>query len=142
MAAPASASPRGARPRAAPARPQLIWIDIEGAVRRPGLYSLPKDARVAAAVERAGGISSHANGAAVNLAAKLADGQQVFVPRRGQAGAAVAGAAAGGGAGVATPADAAGAGVATPPDAAGAGTGGQKISLSSATEAQLEQLDG
>jgi competence protein ComEA len=132
MAAPASASPRGARPRAAPPPPQLIWIDVEGAVRRPGLYSLPKGARVAAAVQRAGGLRSRANAAAVNLAAKLTDGQQVFVPRRGDAGAAAgsASAAAPGPVGAA----------ATP--AGGAGTAGQQISLSSATQAQLEELDG
>jgi competence protein ComEA len=133
MAAPASASPRGARPRAAPPPPQLIWIDVEGAVRRPGLYSLPKGARVAAAVQRAGGLRSHANGAAVNLAAKLADGQQVFVPRRGEAGAA-------GSAAAPAPAGSPGPDGATAAPAGGAG--GQQISLSSATQAQLEQLDG
>jgi competence protein ComEA len=136
MAAPAAASPRGARPRAAPPPPQLIWIDVEGAVRRPGLYSLPKGARVAAAVQHAGGLRSRANGAAVNLAAKLADGQQVFVPRLGDAG--VAGAAAGPAPGGASAAGALGSG----PAVGGAGTAGQQISLSSATQAQLEQLDG
>src|SRR6185503_15994841 len=82
MAAPASANPTRARPRAKP----VIWVDVAGAVRRPGLYSLPDGARVAAALERAGGVRRKADRAAVNLAAKLTDGQQVRVPERGAAG--------------------------------------------------------
>src|SRR5204863_9368706 len=109
MAAPVAARPSGGRPRAArppaarrPAQP-LIWIDVAGAVRRPGLYSLPAGARVAAALERAGGARAHADRAAVNLAAKLADGQQVFVPSRGHGGSTgSAGIGAAGSGGVAT----------------------------------------
>jgi competence protein ComEA len=153
MAAPASASPGGQRPRAAPPPPRqrLIWVDVAGAVRRPGLYSLPAGARVAAALERAGGARARANRAAVNLAAKLADGQQVFVPMQGRGGGATpaagggtAGAAAG--SAVAAPGvDASGAGV-TAAGAGGPAAGGAaidaRISLSNATQAQLEQLDG
>src|SRR4051794_41323533 len=88
MAAPASAKPVRPRPRAPDQTRPLIWVDVAGAVRRPGLYSLPAGARVAAALERAGGVRSRAERAAVNLAAKLADGQQVLVPLRGRTGAA------------------------------------------------------
>ena len=121
MAAPASASPASARPRAKP----VIWVDVAGAVRRPGLYSLPDGARVAAALDRAGGVGRRADRAAVNLAAKLTDGQQVFVPQRGPAGPA----------GAASGAPASG-------TSAGGASAGARISLSSATQAQLEQLDG
>jgi competence protein ComEA len=151
MAAPASASPAGARPRApAPAKP-LIWVDVAGAVRRPGLYSLPDGARVAAALERAGGVSGRAERAAVNLAAKLMDGQQVFVPARGAgAGGAAVGEAGGAGAGGAGGAGAGAAGAASGAGASGAGLSaggasggaGARISLSSATQSQLEELDG
>ena len=126
MAAPASANPVRARPRARP----VIWVDVAGSVRRPGLYSLPPGSRVAAALERAGGVGRRADRAAVNLAAKLADGQQVFVPMRGGAGASAgSGASASGGA------------AASGPGGAAAGASGT-ISLSAATQAQLEELDG
>jgi len=57
-------------------------VDVTGAVRRPGLYRLPEGSRVADALERAGGPTRKAFLEAVNLAAPLADGQQVLVPRK------------------------------------------------------------
>ncbi|MEA2492614.1 MAG: competence protein ComEA [Thermoleophilaceae bacterium] len=122
----AMAAPATGRPRAAAPKPS-IWVDVAGAVRRPGLYSLPWGARVAAAVELAGGVRSGADRAAVNLAAKLVDGQQILVPLRNGP---VRGAAPGS--------------VASAPAAgsASAGSASGPISLSSATQDQLEQLDG
>jgi competence protein ComEA len=75
---------------AAPARraAALLVVDVAGAVRRPGLYRLPQGSRVADAVARAGGPGANAEVALVNLAAPLADGEQVVVPRRGEADAA------------------------------------------------------
>jgi competence protein ComEA len=151
MAAPASANPARARSRAKP----VIWVDVAGAVRRPGLYSLPDGARVAAALERAGGVGRRADRAAVNLAAKLTDGQQVFVPVRGAVGGGAAGAAGsrGGAAGAAGPGG--GASTSGAPGTSGGASGGgasatsggaasagARVSLSTATQAQLEQLDG
>lgn len=72
-----------------------LFVHVVGAVRRPGLYRLSKGTRVADALARAGGVTAKAQVELVNLAAPLADGQQVVVPRRGSAGAAV-GAAPGG----------------------------------------------
>lgn len=92
-----------------------VVVDVAGAVRRPGVYRLPAGARVIDAVERAGGAAGQAQLEAVNLAARLADGQQVVVPGRGADGAAVA--------------------------EAGAGEAGP-ISLGSATVAQLDTIDG
>ncbi len=65
-----------------------VVVDVVGAVRRPGLYRLPQDSRIADAVTRAGGTTAKADLAQVNLAAPLADGEQVVVPQRGAPGAA------------------------------------------------------
>ena len=100
---------------------ERVYVHVAGRVRRPGLYRLAPGARVAAALERAGGPARGADLAAVNLAATVEDGQQVLVPRAGAPGAA-SGPAAGGAA----------------PGTAGAA----KLSLGSATPEQLDGLDG
>ncbi len=68
-------------------------VDVTGAVRRPGVYRMPAGSRVNDAVARAGGAAPGAELEAINLAARLADGQQVVVPKRAPGAAAVAGAA-------------------------------------------------
>jgi competence protein ComEA len=105
-------------------------VHVAGAVRRPGVYRLAEGARVQDAVRRAGGAARGADLGAVNLAARVADGQQVVVPKR------VAGAGAGAGAAGAGGAPGAGGG------AAGAAAQGPPVSLSSATLEQLDTLDG
>lgn len=106
-----------------------LYVHVAGAVRRPGLYRVAAGARIAAAIERAGGLTRRAEVAAINLAAPLEDGQQVLVPTRG-AGVPAAGTSGG----------APGTGRAGAP---GAGNGGgAPISLASATAEQLDALDG
>ncbi|MBJ7353381.1 MAG: ComEA family DNA-binding protein [Thermoleophilaceae bacterium] len=61
---------------------QALVVYVSGAVRRPGIVRLREGDRVGDAVDAAGGPRSTANLDAVNLAARLADGQQVVVPRR------------------------------------------------------------
>ena len=104
-------SPQGARdePR--------IYVHVAGAVLRPGLMTMPSGSRVADALERAGGPGPRADLTAVNLAARIADGQQIVVPRAGAASNPAAGGA--------------------PPG--GAATG---IHLSTATVEQLDGVDG
>jgi competence protein ComEA len=95
-----------------------VVVDVVGAVRRPGLYRLKQGSRIADAVARAGGATGKADLAMVNLAAPLADGEQVVVPKRGVPGAAGSGVGAG----------------------AGASTG--PVHLSTATLDQLDALPG
>lgn len=73
-----------------PAAAKLLVVDVAGAVRRPGLYSLPTGSRIDDAIAAAGGATHKAQLDAVNLAAPVADGEQIVVPRHGPAGAAAA----------------------------------------------------
>jgi competence protein ComEA len=91
-----------------------VVVDVTGAVRRPGVYRMPTGSRVNDAVIRAGGPTPGAELEAVNLAARLADGQQVVVPERAPGGGSVAGAVSEDG----------------------------PISLGTATVEQLEEIDG
>jgi len=63
-----------------------VVVDVTGAVARPGVYRMPAGSRVNDAVARAGGAGPDAVLEAINLAARLADGQQVVVPARGPGG--------------------------------------------------------
>src|SRR5689334_15399198 len=83
----ASGSASGAV-RLEPRRAAVALVHVAGAVRTPGVYRLRDGERVQDAVRRAGGPRAGADLNAINLAAKVADGQQVVVPRRGAAGAA------------------------------------------------------
>ena len=105
FAAPAETAP--------PASPVVV-VDVTGAVRRPGVYRLRTGSRVEDAVRRAGAARS-ADLSGINLAALVADGEQIVVPRRGQA-------------------------VVSP--AAGGAQADSIVHLNSATEAELESLDG
>jgi competence protein ComEA len=93
-----------------------LVVDVTGAVARPGVYRLPSGARVTDAVQRAGGATGGAMLEAINLAARLADGQQVVVPKKGPGGA-------------------------LPAVAGNAGEEGP-ISLGTATVEQLDTIDG
>jgi len=65
----------------AAAAPEVV-VHVVGAVRSPGLYKLRHGARIADALERAGGATEKADLALVNLAAPVSDGQQVIVAER------------------------------------------------------------
>jgi competence protein ComEA len=77
--APARIAPPG-RPEAAAAA--VLLVHVAGEVRRPGLYELAEGARVADAVEAAGGPRRGADLDALNLAAPVADGARIEVPAR------------------------------------------------------------
>ena len=63
---------------------QMLVVDVEGAVQRPGIIQLRAGSRVADAIEAAGGYGPDADlkaaAAQVNLAALVRDGQQIVVP--------------------------------------------------------------
>jgi competence protein ComEA len=117
-AAPAVPLVTVSRARAPVARP--VVVDVVGAVRRPGLYKLREGTRIADAVTRAGGATAKADLAQVNLAAPLADGEQIVVAARGAAGSAAAAAG----------------------TAAGAGSPTAPVDLNSASVEQLDSLPG
>src|SRR5207248_11462533 len=78
------------RVAAKPTATKLLVIDVAGAVRRPGLYRLRSGSRIDDAIAAAGGPTAKAQLDAVNLAAPVADGEQVVVPGRGATGAVAA----------------------------------------------------
>ena len=61
-----------------------IVVDVDGAVAHPGLYKLPADSRVQAALAAAGGLSPQADAHRINRAAKLHDGQKLYVLSQGE----------------------------------------------------------
>jgi competence protein ComEA len=90
-----------------------VVVHVAGDVRRPGVYRLPAGSRVTDAVRRAGGFEPDANPDAINLAARLSDGQQVVVPGPG-----------------------------APATSSSPGGPSGPISLGSATVEQLDQIEG
>ncbi|MBV9690534.1 MAG: ComEA family DNA-binding protein [Ktedonobacteraceae bacterium] len=63
----------------------MMRVYVVGAVKHPGVYVLANDARVYDLVQAAGGVQPEANLVALNLAAKLTDGQEVYVTMVGEA---------------------------------------------------------
>ncbi len=61
-----------------------IRVHVAGAVKKPGVYSLPEWARVVDAMKRAGGPTQQADLDAINLADPVKDGEQVRIPLRGR----------------------------------------------------------
>lgn len=113
-----TAAPTGATTTTA----EPIVVQAAGAVARPGVYRLPPGARVADLVDAAGGPTPDAAVEEVSLAARLADGQRVVVPRVGD------------------PTTVAAAPTGTSPGAPGAPAG--PLDLNAASTADLDRLPG
>ncbi|MFN3865216.1 MAG: helix-hairpin-helix domain-containing protein [Demequina sp.] len=73
-----------ARPAPAPSA-AVVVVHVSGEVATPGLVTLSADARVADAIDLAGGAAPTADLAAVNLARRPHDGEHVHVPAIGEA---------------------------------------------------------
>ena len=122
-------------PTPAPAGPDagggpggLATVPAAGHVANPGVYTVPAGARVADVLTAAGGPLAGADLGQLNLAAKVADGERVTVPKQGEA--PPAGVAAG-----------------PPPGGAAGGHSGVKpppgpVDLNTATAEQLDLLPG
>jgi competence protein ComEA len=118
VAPPTGAVPSGSTEASTPAA--TIIVDIVGAVRHPGVYDFAQGARVIDAVKAAGGFVRDADTQAVNLARPLVDGEQIIVPKEGEA---PTGAAAG-------------------TTSNGSATQGGKVNINSATVADFDTLPG
>ncbi len=112
-----------AAPAASDAADGTLLLDVEGGVAHPGIVELPAGSRLGDAIAAAGGYSKDADivaaAAALNLAALVTDGQQIYVPIIGVT------APRSGGAG-----------------SAGGGTAGGPINLNTATPEELDSLPG
>jgi competence protein ComEA len=121
----AAATATGAKGQAA-----TIAVHVAGAVNHPGVVELKAGARVIDAVEAVGGALADGDLDRLNLAAKVTDGQRVYVARVGQADPGAIGSSA-----------TAAVGDPTSDGTSGVATGG-KIDLNTATQTQLEELPG
>lgn len=103
-----------------------VYVDVDGAVVRPGVYRLKDGARVSQAIDAAGGLTAEADVAGLNRASKVTDGQKIYVPTVGeqQAAAAVGGAESG---------------AATTP---GAGSSSELVNINTASATELQALSG
>ncbi len=63
-----------------PLPPPGLVVHVDGAVKYPGVYTLPKNSRIRDAISAAGGFLDGANSLPVNLAAQLEDGAKILVP--------------------------------------------------------------
>ena len=135
-----------------PPPPAEIIVSVVGMVHHPGVVTVPGVARVADAIDAAGGMLPEASPASVNLAAPLVDGQQILVGPDPLPELSTGGTAAGapGGAGGAEGPGGVGAGGSGAGGAGGGGAGGGAggaggagpVNINTATEAELETVTG
>lgn len=120
---------------ATPSPQPSVTLHVLGAVRKPGVVSVPAGSRVQDALTAAGGLSRTADPAELNLAQPVSDGQQIVVGTTTRPTGEVrdaggpAGRAAGG---------SVGSGGSSTPDTGAAPT----VDLNSASQAELEELPG
>jgi competence protein ComEA len=128
-AAPAAPGSAPGAPGAPPASlpPVTVTVNVAGQVVNPGVYAVPAGGRVADAVVAAGGTGAEADVEQLNLAARVSDGERIYVPKKGEPPPAVTSPAG--------PAAPAGGGGKAPP-------AGGPVDLNTATAEQLEALPG
>lgn len=66
---------------------EMIWVDVAGAVEKPGVYELGKGSRIKDALVMAGGLSETAEREylekVINMAQEVEDGEKIYIPRKG-----------------------------------------------------------
>lgn len=103
----------------------VIYIDIGGAVKKPGVYEMKPGDRVFQVIEKAGGLTRKADTAMINQAEEVKDGQKLTIPKRGDAGS-----------------DARTAPESAASGGSSAGSAGGKININTADAGTLEQITG
>ena len=103
-----------------------VYVDVDGAVVSPGVYRLKDGARVAQAIDAAGGLTPEADVTGLNRASKVADGQKIYVPKVGEQQTIAAGDGADGGAVAAS----------------GAKDAAELVNINTASAAELQTLSG
>lgn len=103
-----------------------VYVDVDGAVVRPGVYRLKDGARVSQAIDAAGGLTAEADVTGLNRASKITDGQKIYVPTVGEQQVSIAEAGVDGGA------------------SASSGVGGATglVNINTASSAELQTLSG
>jgi competence protein ComEA len=113
----AESGPGAAQVSSPPSPSVSVIVDVAGAVRQPGVFEFFEGDRVIDAIERAGGPLPKADLSLLNLAAPLADGTQILVPKMGPA-------------------------VAGVPSGTAPGTSSGLININAASATELEALSG
>lgn len=70
--------------RASSSHDTRVFVDVQGAVRKPGLYQFSAEMRVADAIQTAGGLAPRADRQQINLATRLTDQQKLYIPLKGE----------------------------------------------------------
>lgn len=123
----------GASPDGASGEPEILYVQVSGAVHRPGVYEMTPGSRIYQAIEMAGGLREDACARALNQARPVTDGQMIYVYTEEEAAAGVNiteagdGTSSGGGSGGGD---------------SDSGTSGGKINLNTADASELMTLPG
>ncbi|GAV25459.1 hypothetical protein ciss_13920 [Carboxydothermus islandicus] len=107
-------------------RKGTLVVHVAGAVYKPGVYVLEEGARVKDAIEKAQGILPLADDSSINLAAKVSDGQKIYIPFKNEN---------------TTPASISN-GFSQQNAQKGAGSQGAKLNINTASAEELDKLPG
>lgn len=122
-------SPTASSSQVASSHDERVFVDVQGAVKHPGLYQFSSTMRIADALKAAGGLVERADRQRINLAMRLTDQQQVYIPLKGEKVSETAGSVPSGS-------------TATTASSQATGTPVAVVNLNTATVTELQQLTG
>ncbi|KRN88922.1 helix-hairpin-helix domain-containing protein [Ligilactobacillus ceti] len=70
--------------RSSHSQTKKYYVDIKGAIKKPGVYAVVKGSRITKLLKQAGGASEEADLSQVNLAQKLNDEDVIYIPYKGE----------------------------------------------------------